>query len=99
MISQMDSNNNDQLDYTEFIAMAINRSQVLSDNRIKSCFQMFDKNKDDTIQLKEFQEMLSGNQKIDDNVWHDMMKDITGDPDKKEVNFNEFKQIFKSLIK
>lgn len=31
----MDQNNNNQIDYTEFIAMAINRTQIINDERIK----------------------------------------------------------------
>ncbi len=42
LIERMDSNKNQKIDYSEFIAMTVNKKEALSDNRIKGAFQMFD---------------------------------------------------------
>ena len=69
----MDNNNNQTIDYTEFVAAAINRRNVLSDTKIKQCFQIFDKNNDGKISMDEFRELLQGDQKVDGNVWEEMI--------------------------
>ncbi len=38
LFNMIDSNNNNAIDYTEFVAVAINRRNLLSDKRIKNCF-------------------------------------------------------------
>lgn len=46
LFSMLDRNKNNTLDYTEFIAAAIDKKLALSDEKIKKCFALFDKNKD-----------------------------------------------------
>lgn len=60
-MSQVDQNQNDNIDYSEFVAMTIDRKQAFSDNRIESCFKMFDVNGDGQISLREFKHLLQGN--------------------------------------
>lgn len=99
LISQIDSNKNDKIDYSEFIAMTINKQQALSDDRIKDVFKMFDENRDGHIHLKEFQCMLQGTQKMDDKIWKEMLTEAIGDPNKEELSFEEFKNLLKSMNK
>lgn len=54
----MDSNGNYTIDYTEFIAAAVDRKMALNDEKILNCFKIFDKNNDGKIELSEFKEML-----------------------------------------
>lgn len=61
--------------------MTIDKKSALNDDRIESCFKMFDVNNDGMISLQEFQNMLQGNQKVTTNVWKDLMKDVTGNQD------------------
>lgn len=65
----LDTNDNDAIDYSEFVAAAIDRKKALSDEKIKMCFKMFDNNNDGSISLKEFKTVLSGNMDIDERVW------------------------------
>ena len=49
--------------------MTIDKKSALNDERIESCFKMFDLNNDGSISLKEFQNMLQGQQKVTNEVW------------------------------
>jgi len=49
MFEKLDQNKNLTLDYTEFIAAAIDKWLALSDEKIGKCFALFDKNKDGYI--------------------------------------------------
>ncbi len=42
MFSYLDTNDNDAIDYSEFVAAAIDRKRALSEDKIKICFKMFD---------------------------------------------------------
>ena len=42
--------------------------------------------------------MLQGNQQVNQNVWRDHMKDITGDENQQEINKDQFKQILKKIV-
>lgn len=41
-----DVNHNGQIDYTEFVAMSIDKRKAMNDVRIETCFKMFDANGD-----------------------------------------------------
>ena len=98
LINQVDTNQNELIDYSEFIAMTINKRQALSDSRIKDVFKIFDINHDGSIHLKELQHILQGNQKIDNKIWKEMLAEAIGNTDKEELNFEDFKNLLKSMI-
>lgn len=97
LMNQVDQNKNNQIDYSEFIAMTIDKKQALSEEKVESCFKMFDANNDGSIELKEFQTMLQGNQKVSNEVWRDLMFEITGNKDQQEINLDQFKQLLKKI--
>jgi Ca2+-binding EF-hand superfamily protein len=43
MINTLDNNQSGAIDYTEFVAAAIDREKLLSKQRIEACFRLFDK--------------------------------------------------------
>lgn len=96
MIGTLDNNQSGAIDYTEFVAAAIDREKLLSKQRIEACFRLFDKDKSGTISKTELKVMFGGNNKVDDNVWTDLIKevDINGDG---EIEFSEFKEMLMKL--
>ena len=50
----MDSNLNNQIDYSEFVAAAIDKKNIFTEQRLKDCFKLFDINSDGQISIKEF---------------------------------------------
>lgn len=44
LFQKIDQNGNQTLDYTEFVAAAIDKKLALSEEKIKHCFQLLDKN-------------------------------------------------------
>jgi Ca2+-binding EF-hand superfamily protein len=43
LMKKLDNDGSGSIDYTEFVAAAMNREKVLTKKRIQDCFQMFDK--------------------------------------------------------
>lgn len=58
LFEQLDSNGNQTIDYTEFVAAAVDKRRALNDDKIRNCFSIFDKNGDGKIELSEFKELL-----------------------------------------
>jgi calcium-dependent protein kinase len=96
LMDRIDNNHNQGIDYTEFVAAAIDRNSVLTDIKIRKCFRQFDKDNSGKISLKEFKVMLQGNNVISDEVWASLIKDIDVNLDG-EIEFDEFKQMLIQL--
>lgn len=43
LLAQVDSNQNNSINYSEFVVASLNRRDLLTDARIEACFQLFDK--------------------------------------------------------
>lgn len=97
MMKKIDNNNSDAIDYTEFVAAAIDKKNLLSEEKIKACFNMLDKDKSNKISVKEFKDMFSGNELVDENVWEDFIKDADENKDG-EIDFDEFRGLLLKMI-
>lgn len=53
LIGKLDSNQSGFIDYTEFVAAAIDREKLLTKQRIEACFKLFDKDNSGTISKGE----------------------------------------------
>ena len=97
IIDRIDNNKSKEIDYSEFIAAAINRKNLLSEEKMQTCFNIFDKDKSGKISVTELKEMLQGNNVVEDNVWQDLMQqaDRNGDG---ELEYEEFKELLMKMI-
>ncbi len=95
----IDSNKNNQIDYSEFVAAAIDKQMIITRESLKACFSLFDINQDGSISIKEFRQMLEGETKRPDEDWSRMITEVTKDPNREEINFVEFEQLLLLLIK
>lgn len=97
LMDRIDHNKDRAINYTEFVAAAIDKKRLLSDERLKLCFRIFDKDGSGKISLAEFREVFQGKNKVDPKVWEDLVKEIDIDGDG-EIELDEFKTILKKLI-
>ncbi len=104
-----DVDKNGKLDYSEFIAATADKKNLMSKQRLKAAFQMFDKvfilhslnnfqNENGSISPLELKNILDKGKKLDDKVWEQMIRevDLNGDG---EISYKEFEQIMESLFK
>ena len=98
IMSSVDMDANGAIDYTEFIAATINKTKLLTKERLKTAFDHFDKNQSGFINLAEIKTLLDQGKKIDDKVWRTMIKevDINGDG---EISYSEFEKMMEQMIK
>lgn len=69
IMSQIDVNNNNTIDYSEFVAATLNRKLFLEDQRLKMCFMLFDHDQNGKISLDEFRILFEKNVQVDQKLW------------------------------
>ena len=81
IMNTVDMDANGAIDYSEFIAASVNKSKLLTKERMKQAFDHFDKNHSGFINLQEIKTILDQGKKIEDRVWKQMIQevDINGD--------------------
>ena len=75
----------------------MNKSKVLTKERMKQAFDHFDKNKSGMINLTEIKQLLDQGKHIEDKVWKQLIAevDINGDG---EISYSEFEKMMEQLI-
>lgn len=58
IFSQIDVDGSGYIDYTEFVASAMNLDEMMSGNKLERAFGMFDNDNSGTISLKEIRQVL-----------------------------------------
>jgi calcium-dependent protein kinase len=97
LMDQIDHNKDRIINYTEFVAAAIDKKRLLTDERVRQCFRIFDKDGSGKISLIEFRDVFQGKNKVDPKVWEELVKEIDIDGDG-EIELDEFKTILNKLI-
>lgn len=100
IIRAIDTDKNGAINYTEFIAAALNSSVFLDEEKLLSAFDTLDKDGDGFIEEIELAEMLGykDGDKIDHKMMYTLIKDIDLDSDGK-IDFNEFKKMVSNISK
>ena len=97
LIDRIDSNKNKGIDYTEFVAAAIDKRSMLSEDRIKKCFKFFDYDNNGKISVEEFKKVLQGNNQVKLDVWKSLIKEVDENGDG-EIDYQEFKNMLCRLL-
>jgi len=89
ILARVDANGSGEIDYSEWIVATINKEKLLSIDKLKAAFSLFDKDGSGSISSEEVKEILCSGQKIDDKVWEEVIKEVDGDGNG-EIDFEEF---------
>lgn len=87
-----DADGNGSLDFSEWSAATINKTNLLNEKNLKECFKMFDRDGGGSISAQEVAEILGGQLSKDMNVWKEIISEVDKD-DNGEIDFEEFKDM------
>lgn len=59
LATQLDQDGSGEIDYTEFLAAAMERKNLVQESAVWAAFKVFDKNDDGKISKRELEEVLS----------------------------------------
>ena len=97
IFSKIDYDNNGTISFDEFLKAAIDKQKLLTEEKLKAAFALFDMNGDGDIEAKELQEVMGSNNDIEDNVWAKMIAEVDLDGNG-VIDFEEFKVMMRKLI-
>ena len=97
IFSNIDYDNNGTISFDEFVKAAIDKKKLLTEEKLKAAFALFDRNGDGDIEAKELKEVIGDENNIDNNVWFQMIKEVDLDGNG-VIDFDEFKDMMKKLI-
>jgi calcium-dependent protein kinase len=94
--SNIDYDNNGTISFDEFLKAAIDKKKILTEEKLKAAFSLFDRNGDGDIEAKELKEVIGDENNTEDNVWMQMIKEVDLDGNG-VIDFEEFKAMMKKL--
>lgn len=95
IMKEVDSDASGFIDYTEFLKVSLDAKKVLSNERLKQAFRMFDKDDSGTINAEELREVLQGEMQSDDGLWKEIILKVDQNRDG-EIDLQEFQDIILS---
>ena len=98
IFSNIDYDNNGTISFDEFVKAAIDKKKLLTDEKLRAAFSLFDRNGDGDIEAKELKEVIGDGDEnnIEDNVWLKMIEEVDLDGNG-VIDFEEFKTMMTKL--
>jgi calcium-dependent protein kinase len=96
IFSNIDYDNNGTISFDEFVKAAIDKKKILTEEKLKAAFSLFDRNGDGDIEAKELKEVIGDDTNSDNEVWFQMIKEVDLDGNG-VIDFDEFKEMMKKL--
>lgn len=98
ILDNIDINRSRTIDYTEFLAAAINRHQVASLDKLQRCFNLLDKEGRGKIPISDLSVIFKGSFKPDDPTWQVYIPiERLGDLD--ELDVETFSNLMMNILK
>lgn len=97
IMSEVDTDNNGSIDYTEFLKASMSSKTLLSSENLRLAFNLFDKDHNGTISAAEMRKVLEGGFESADSVWKDIIRQVDQNGDG-EIDFQEFQDIIQSKL-
>jgi calcium-dependent protein kinase len=89
----IDVDGNGFIEYEEFLRAGLDKKVILTEDNLKTAFQMFDINHRDKINSKELGQVLGrGDTNVNDNVWKELIDEADLNKDG-EVDYYEFTKL------
>ena len=85
-----DSDGSGEIDYSEFVVATMDKRKLLSNEKLETAFNLFDRDGSGSISANEVKEVLGIGKNIDERVWNEIILEVDGNGDG-EISFLEFK--------
>lgn len=92
MFKKVDVDNSGEIDYSEFVVATLNEKNLLSNNKLRAAFKMFDKDGGGSISIEEIKQVLSFGQNLEEDVVKQIVKQVDENGDG-EISYDEFVQM------
>lgn len=93
----MDYQQNQQIDFSDFVGGVIDRKKFLNNRNLEMCFRDLDADDDGLIGMHDIQNILQDRKTVDQEYWSELVKDIDTSGDRK-ISYAEFCKTMEELI-
>jgi len=92
-----DTDKSGAIDYSEWVVATISKKELLSDEKLRQAFDLFDGDGGGSISSWEIKEVLGIGKTFDERIWGEIISevDINGDG---EISYEEFKAMMSKLL-
>lgn len=94
---RIDTDNSGYIDYSEFLAAAMDKKKFLSSQRLEASFHAFDRDNNGKITAQELKHILESEIKLDITAYSNLIKQVDKNGDGM-IDFKEFKDMMMELI-
>ena len=96
MFARIDLDGNGTIDYTEFVMATIEEKNLLTNERLREAFRMFDKDGSGSLSPEEIKDVLCFDSSVDPSLVDKLIAEVDENGDG-EVQFDEFCKMMKKL--
>ena len=97
MIKKVDADGSGDINYSEFISIAIPSDKLLSAEKLEKLFKVFDKDGDNQVTVQEIKLILDACKQVDEKAVQRAIKDVDK-LGKGKLTFQEFKLFVQKLF-
>jgi len=97
IMSQVDSDSNGYINYSEFVTATIKRKNLLSKENLEAAFSMFDHDNSGKISANELRKLMGSDLLAEDSVWNEIISQADSNGDG-EVDLEEFKNMMMKVF-
>lgn len=88
---------NDFISYEEFITASIDKTNIITEEKLEAAFRLFDKDGNGFIDSSEIKEVLGKDSFLPESYWLSIIKDVDENGDDK-ISFEEFKNLMSKVL-
>lgn len=97
IMKEVDTDDNGFINYTEFLKASISQKVLVSSQNLRRAFDMFDTDKNGSINASELKRVLQAGNSYDDKVWKDLIEKFDQNEDG-EIDLREFEELITSNL-
>ncbi len=93
----VDIDHSGEIDFSEFVMATVARDKLLTDDKLKKAFMLFDKDGSGGIDANEIKYHIGVGKTIEQNVWEGVLNEVDRNGDG-IIDFNEFCIMMRELL-
>ena len=97
LFKTIDTDKSGIIEYSEFLAAAINKEKIINEETLKESFDFFDKGKNGVINLNDLKVVFKKFKGFSINEFKSIVDDVDLD-ENKEINFDEYKNMMLNML-